>query len=72
MTAYYLNTVSGQTSVTNPAIVSTTIMNLKRDGVGFNEVSSSPGERDFVYNILTGKFTFLNPSIGEKVYVLSL
>lgn len=72
MTPYYLNTVSGQTTVTNPAIVSTTIMNLKRDGIGFNEVPSSLGERDFVYDILTGKFSFLNPFTGETIYVLCL
>lgn len=72
MRAIYINTVAGALSASDPQIASTLILSVKRDGIGLNDVASSPGSRDFVY-AGTGSLTFsvaFNP--GEKIFVLCL
>lgn len=72
MRGIYINTTAGALTVSDPSIASTLIFSAKRDGIGFNEVASAPGSRDFVYNN-SGSLTFsvaFNP--GEKVFVLCL
>lgn len=74
MTPVYLSTISGASSVSDPAIASALILSVKREGVGFVQVSSSPGTRAFVY-ASSGLITFnsgvpFNP--GEKIFVLCL
>ena len=72
MRSFYIRAVPGFTALTDPLIAATSILSVKREGVGFKPVASAPGPRDFVYDG-RGILTFANAfNPGERIYILCL
>lgn len=72
----------GTFSTSNVKLVNVKILGLKREGTGYDQVASSPGGRDFTFDVSSGTVSFnaentFNPGISingrfylEKVWVL--
>lgn len=71
----YIDCVAGATSVTDPLLVNATavILQVCRSGIEHDEISGTPGNRQFHFVPATGIVTFdpTNPfNAGEVIYVL--
>lgn len=73
----YLEFPDGDTSVQDDTLIQVsgqviTILEVQREGTGFDQTSGTPGNRQFKYDSTLGTISFAtsNPSNGETVYVL--
>lgn len=72
----YLTMAEGETSVQDNLLISPdiTILEVQREGLGYDQTNGSPGNRQFNYDETTGTISFRpsNPALagGETIYVL--
>ncbi len=73
----YLAFAESETSVQSDSLIpesgfTITILEVQREGLGHDQTSGTPGNRQFKYTSATGTISFdtTNPSNGETVYVL--
>jgi hypothetical protein len=80
--AYY-NGPNGRTAVIVPELAYRSIVSVKREGLGYNIVDGTPGNREAQYVAADGKFIFENPftstvvdmgaydlRINEKIFII--
>lgn len=72
ITPLYGTLTTGSVSFTDAALIDATLLLVVRDAVFQLPVASNPGNREYVYNDLTGTVTFntANPTNDEDIYIL--